>query len=90
MLYNFEECIYEALQPAQTLIAEQLAMLLPAAVAMQARFSLQKSKGMVNVVMHSACSRPGNSPWEHSTQSLQCHTPSSLKSIQEGWQLCRL
>ncbi len=37
MLYNSEDSRYEALQPAQALVAEQLAMLLPAAVAMQVR-----------------------------------------------------
>ncbi len=37
MLYNTEEGSYQPLEPPQTLIPEQLAMLLPAAVAMQAR-----------------------------------------------------
>ncbi len=39
MLYSLEEGIYEPLQPPQALIPQQLAMLLPAAVAMQARLS---------------------------------------------------
>ena len=41
MLYNAEEGRYEPLEPPQALIAQQLAMLLPAAVAMQARTSSQ-------------------------------------------------
>lgn len=39
MLYDLEEGGYVPLEPPQALIAEQLAMLLPAAVAMQASLS---------------------------------------------------
>ena len=54
VLYNTEENAYEPLEPPQALDAGQLAMLLPAAVAMQACIALMNLfiQGLAAVLGH--------------------------------------
>ena len=73
VLYNLEEGGYVPLEPPQALVADQLAMLLPAAVAMQARLSPWKCCPLRDLGSYSL--RTFMPPHVITTSiPLQCHT----------------